>query len=98
MPGDLAASRQKIVRLALIVAAALWALTVTGSADHDRCPEAPPYALLPADWPCAVVPACGTQYGVCRLPYVAFAGQPCHCQGPDGSWVPGVCIRGSDLR
>jgi hypothetical protein len=86
------------MRLAAIVAAtaALWGLGVAGS--DDRCPEAPPYSLLPADWPCAVVPACGTQYGVCRLPYVAFAGQPCHCQGPDGNWVPGVCIRGSDFR
>ena len=86
------------MRLAAVVAAAIALLGLSAVASDERCPEAPPYVLLPGDWPCAVVPACGTQAGVCRLPYVAFAGQPCHCQGVDGTWVPGVCIRGSDLR
>jgi hypothetical protein len=79
---------------AFLIGAAIGILLWSGT---GRCPEAPPYVLLPSSWPCPVIPACGTERGVCRLPYFAMAGQPCSCRGPEG-WIPGVCIRGSDSR
>jgi hypothetical protein len=81
----------------------LIALAVlTGAVGVDpgfgQCPEAPAFVLLPSTWQCAVLPACGTQYGVCRGPYAAYSGQPCQCQASNGGWMPGVIIRGSGGR
>jgi hypothetical protein len=86
---------RRALQLALILTAAAVLLGVGVRAGVGQCPEVVPYRLLPANWPCPVIPTCGTQYGVCRLPYFAAAGQPCYCQGANGSWIPGVCTRGS---
>jgi hypothetical protein len=88
-------TRRRALQVALILAVAALFLGTDARVGVGQCPEAPPYRLLPATWPCPVLPTCGTQYGVCRLPYFAIAGQPCQCQAADGTWIPGVCTRGS---
>ena len=86
------------VRVALLLIVSVIVVGSDVKAGHGQCPEVPPYQLLPANWPCPAIPTCGTQYGVCRLPYFASAGQPCHCYGGNGVWISGVCIRGSSGR
>jgi hypothetical protein len=87
------------LRLALLVIVLAGALGGTGvTRVHAQCPEVPPYVLLPASWPCPVIPACGTQYGLCRWPFVAYTGQACQCQASNGAWLPGTIFRGSDGR
>jgi hypothetical protein len=82
--------------LATFAAAVLILSGGAGSAPtFAQCPEAPAFALLPANWTCPVIPKCGTQYGVCRWPHLAAAGQPCHCQAPHGAWIPGHITVGS---
>jgi len=90
------AARVRLALLVIVLAAVLGGTGVTPS--HAQCPEAPPFMLLPASWPCPVIPACGTPYGLCRWPYVAVSGQPCQCQASNGAWVPGTIYRGSDGR
>jgi hypothetical protein len=85
------------ILLAATFAAA--ALVLSGGVGLVRtfaqCHEAPPFALLPPSWTCPVIPKCGTQYGVCRWPNWAAAGQPCQCQASNGVWIPGVITLGS---
>lgn len=64
------------------------------SLDSGQCPEVQFYELLPPSWPCPVLPTCGTEYGVCRLPANVRPGQPCSCRAANGTWIPGVCTRG----
>ena len=88
----------RTARVAFLLIALMTVLNADVTLTHGQCPEAPPYQLLPANWPCPAIPTCGTQYGVCRLPYAASAGQPCYCQAQNGAWIPGVCTRGSPGR
>jgi hypothetical protein len=90
--------RRGALPLAMVLTALAILLCTGVGISLSQCPEAPPYKLLPPNWPCPAIPTCGTQYGVCRLPYFAAAGQPCYCQAADGSWIPGVCTRGSPGR
>lgn len=78
------------VLLALLV----WLFTVIPAAsvsaqDNTPLPEAPPYVLLPPDWPYPAVPTCGTPYGVCRYPKAWSPGTPCFCLAANGVWVSG---------
>lgn len=81
--------------MALIITLPIVLLCGGVQVGVGQCPELVPYQLVPADWPCPVIPVCSTQYGICRLPYVASSGQPCYCRAADGQWIRGVCIRGS---
>jgi len=87
----------RLLRLAMLGVVPIVFL-VAADTGLGQCPEVVPYKLLPVNWPCPVLPACGTQYGVCRLPYVASAGQPCYCQAAESTWISGVVIRGSSGR
>jgi len=58
-------------------------------ADAPGPVEAPPYVLLPPDWPYPAWPTCLSAYGVCRYPHNYPAGTPCHCVSTTGVWVPG---------
>ena len=89
---------RRAVRVALLLVVLATLVGSDVKVGHGQCQEAVPYQLLPVTWPCPVIPTCGTQYGVCRLPYFASAGQPCHCYAGNGVWISGVCIRGSSGR
>jgi hypothetical protein len=62
---------------------------VPASAEDPPFPEAPPYILLPPNWPYPAFPTCSTPYGLCRFPQDAPRGTPCFCLAANGVWVSG---------
>lgn len=78
----------------VLLAMVVWLFSVIPAAsafaqDNTPLPEAPPYKLLPPDWPYPAVPTCGTPYGVCRYPQAWGPGTPCACLAANGVWVSG---------
>jgi hypothetical protein len=78
----------------VLLAMLVWLFSVipatsTSAEDTAPCPEAPPYMLLPPDWPCPAFPTCGTVYGICRFPQQAPPGTSCSCLAANGVWVGG---------
>ncbi len=78
--------------------------TVSGNASHGIFARSSSLLVgdlavgLSSDLAVRRLPACGTQYGVCHWPYVAYSGQPWQCQASNGGWIPGIIIRGSGGR
>ena len=79
----------------LLVATCVWlaadgAVSPGRAEDNAPLPEAPPYVLLPPDWPYPAFPTCSTPYGVCRYPQPFGPGTPCSCLAANGVWVGGL--------
>ena len=68
-------------------------LALVTPAAAQQCPAPAFYALLPHDYPCSLIRVCSTQSGICAIPFTVQPGTPCSCQAPNGTWVPGVCVR-----
>jgi hypothetical protein len=78
----------------VLLAMLVWLVGVIpaapGSAEDNRpFPEAPPYTLLPPNWPYPALPTCSTPYGICRYPQDFPPGIPCSCLAANGVWVGG---------
>ena len=85
----MASRRVRAIVLALaVVALALTEVTLGGA---QQIPVPPFYALLPANYPYALIRVCSTPEGICAVPHTVLPGQPCQCVRSDGVWVQGVC-------
>lgn len=91
-PHALATARIPTRRVLLAMLVWLFSVIPAASAsaeDNAPLPEAPPYMLLPPNWPYPAFPTCATPYGVCRFPQDVPVGTPCSCLAANGVWVGG---------